>query len=360
MAASVPASRRPRWHSTAPSRARLRCFVLSAALACASCGGEPATTLLSGRALGTSWSVQLAGELDPADGARANEIVQAELDLVDRLMSTYRQDSELSRLNRHAANEPFPVSPETLAVLLASRETGEASGGAFDVTVGPLVDAWGFGPSGPTQTPAAREIVRLRADSGWDKIKIDAAKATVTKASADVRCDLSGSAKGYAVDRVAEALAQAGWMNHMVEIGGEIRVRGRNAEGALWRIGIEKPSSGKRAVQRAVTLDDQAMATSGDYRNYYERDGRRYSHTIDPRTGRPVRHRLASVSVVAEDCLHADARATALMALGEDEGYRAAVEQGWAALLLIRVDGSERIEERATPAFGALFAVGGS
>jgi len=330
-------------------------------LALASCAGEPTTTLLSGRKLGTSWSVKLAGgDPTPDERGRALQITEAELDLVDRLMSTYRQDSELSRLNRHAAAEPFSVSPETLTVLLASRETGEASGGAFDVTVGPLVDAWGFGPSGPTQTPAAEDIERLRADSGWDKIKIDASNATVTKASESVRCDLSGSAKGYAVDRVSQALAQAGWMNHMVEVGGEVRVRGRNADGVPWRIGIEKPSVGPRALQRALPLENQALATSGDYRNYYERDGRRYSHTIDPRNGRPVRHRLASVSVVAADCLYADARATALMALGEDEGYRVAVEQGWAALLLVRSEGAERIEERSTPAFEALFAEGGS
>lgn len=282
-------------------------------------------------------------------------LIQSELQNVNSKMSTYLPSSELSRFNRLQETTPFPVSPEMLEVLLEAQRISAATGGAFDVTVGPLVNAWGFGPEhrGPVW-PEQEEIDRLRSKVGWANIKIDEEASTIRKLDPAIYCDLSAIAKGYAVDRVSETLAAAGFVQHMVEVGGEIRTQGHNASGKPWRIAIERPVSGDRALQRVLPLADLAMATSGDYRNFFEHEGKRFSHTIDPRTGRPAEHSLASVSVVDGTCMQADGYATALMVLGEDEGYRLAVEQDLAALFLVRGD-SETFQERPTPSFEKLF-----
>jgi thiamine biosynthesis lipoprotein len=266
-------------------------------------------------------------------------------------MSTYRDDSELSRFNRFAANEPFPVAPETLEVFRIAREVSDLSGGAFDVTVGPLVAAWGFGATDRVPAPpSAAEITALRARVGFDRIEIDPGAGTLTKTRADVESDLSAIAKGYAVDQVAAALRELGHGNFLVEVGGEVRAGGRRLDGALWRVAIEKPDSALRGIYEVVSLRDVALATSGDYRNYYEVGGRRISHTIDPRTARPIDHTLASVSVLHADAVHADALATALNVLGPEAGYALAEREGLAAYFLVRRD-DEGFVSLETPAF---------
>ena len=178
------------------------------------------------------------------------------------------------------------------------------TGGAFDVTVGPLVDAWGFGPAGPSPTPPSDAVIeRLLATVDFMLIDVDETVPALRKASADVRSDLSAVAKGYAVDRVADLLDAEGHDAYLVEIGGELRTRGHRADGQPWRVGIERPGDGPASLQRVIALSDAALATSGDYRNYIEHDGVRLSHTIDPRTGRPVTHALASVSVIDALCV---------------------------------------------------------
>ncbi len=309
--------------------------------------------------MGTTYTIKVAGaSLNESQQSDLQTAIDEQLHRVNELMSTYLANSELSRFNKSDGSQEFPLSPETLQVFKAAHRIGSLSGGALDVTVGPLVNAWGFGPPGkPAQPPSEAELERLKGLIGWDKITLDESRSAIRKTHPEVYCDLSAVAKGYAVDRVSETLSKLGYVEHMVEVGGEVRARGRNAENQPWRIGVEKPLAGPSGVQRAVPLENCAMATSGDYRNYYEEGGRRVSHEIDPRTARPIEHRLASVSVIADRCLDADGWATALIVLGEDEGYRLAVEQDLAALFLVRAGGS--FEEHATPRFEELMSAAG-
>lgn len=301
----------------------------------------PVVTQLSGKTMGTTWAVKVVGlPCAPQDAQRA---VAAALDGVDQAMSTWKPDSELSRLNRHEGPAPFPLSKATREVLELSLEVSQRSGGAFDVTVGPLVDAWGFGPPGEREPPTEDAIAALREVVGSRHLELS--EAGVTKAQPRVRVDLSAVAKGYGVDRAAAALEALGARRYLVEVGGELRARGLNAEGAPWQVGVERPDPGARAVQRVVPLIDAALATSGDYRNFFERGGRRFSHTIDPRTGRPIEHALASVSVVADTCARADAWATALNVLGPDEGLALARRERLSAWFVSRQADGGLVEE---------------
>ena len=234
----------------------------------------------------------------------------------------------------------------------AAQEISERTGGAYDVTVGPLVNAWGFGAEESRPDLGGEEIAALLERVGFEQLELDAEERTLRRRRADLYVDLSSIAKGYAVDLVAEALAAEGLGDVWVEVGGEVRAAGRNAEGRAWRLGIERPRLEPGALQRILPLADAAVATSGDYRNYRERDGVRFSHIIDPRSGWPIRHRLASVSVVHERCTVADGLATALLVLGPDEGWEMALADDLAVLFLVR-DGDD-FAERMTPRFEAL------
>ena len=309
-----------------------------------------------GSSMGTTFEVKVVASLLPEQQQeQVREAIQDQLQEIDRKMSTYREASEISRLNRSRETVPQPLSRDTLTVLAEALRISRMTGGAFDITVGPLVNAWGFGPPPhPTALPTPAEIERLKLRSGWAKIELDPRTSTIRKREPALYLDLSAIAKGYAVDRLSEVLVEMDLTRHMVELGGEVRTSGRNSGGDPWRIAIEKPVPGGRAFQRILPLENLALATSGDYRNFRRVEGGQVSHTIDPRTGRPVRHELASVSVVATSCMRADGYATALMVLGEDAGYRLAAEQDLAALFLVRTrEGSFR--ERETPAFRRLF-----
>ena len=307
--------------------------------------------------MGTSFAVRVVAEdLGEPRLAALQEAIEGALARVDGRMSTWRPESELSRFNRLRSTEPFPLSADTLAVFRQALEISELTGGAFDVTVAPLVDAWGFGPAGrPEAFPDNAEIERLRGRVGYRRLALDTAASTIRKLQPAVAADLSALAKGYAVDQVADLLRGERIESYLIEVGGEVRTRGRSERGDAWRVGIERPASGAPALQRRFGLRDLALATSGDYRNYYELEGGRISHTIDPRTGRPVTHGLASASVIDPLCVRADALATALEVLGPEDGFALAVENGWAALLIGRQpDGT--LYERETPAFTALTA----
>lgn len=332
---------------------------LGATAALAGCGdwrGPSGATAFEfrGPTMGTAYTVKIAA---PAlsEGARdaARAAVAAALDDVVARMSAYLPDSELSRFNRHDATTPFALSPDTLAVLALAQRVAADTAGAFDVTVAPVVDAWGFGPDKAQRIVADTERAALAPRVGYRMLAIDAAAGTATKARADLRADLSGIAKGYAVDRAAVALEALGVTDFMVEAGGEVRARGRNPDGRPWQIGIEEPDATPQRARYVVPLAGRAMATSGDYRIYFERDGRRYSHEIDPATGQPIAHGLASVSVVAPDCAYADAMATALIVLGPERGYALAERAGLAAYFVVREAGG-RLVERRTTAFAAL------
>lgn len=313
----------------------------------------PGRVVLSGPSMGTTWSVTLA-----ARGRARGELVEARAAIEERLgrvnglMSTWDPDSELSRFNRHASSEPFPISAETLEVLGVAREVSEKTGGAFDVTVRPLVAAWGFGAGAraPGQGPDASELERLRQRVGFRRLELDPVAGTARKLQADLECDLSAIAKGYAVDAVARALEELGWADFLVEVGGELRARGRRPEGGAWRVGIERPAEDRRGAQLVVTLADLSMATSGDYRSEYEEGGERVTHLIDARSGRPVANRLASVTVVHRQAVVADAWATALSVLGPEAGFARAEAEGLGALFLLR-DAAGSFSVRSTPAF---------
>lgn len=312
----------------------------------------PPYTEFSGSTMGTTYSVKVAtADLDEQARKALVEEIESQLDRVDSLMSTFRADSELSRFNRHASRDPFPLSPETIEVFRIAFEVSELTGGAFDITVGPLVAAWGFGatdrmPAPPTE----REQLELGQRVGYQKLVIDLEGSRVSKRDPRIECDLSAIAKGYGVDQVARGISHLGHANYLVEIGGELRARGHKLDGLPWRVGIEQPDAAIRTSRETLVLRDISLATSGDYRDYYEIDGERVSHTIDPRAGQPIRHRLASVSVLHERAVWADALATALNVMGSEEGVSFAESHEIAALFLVRegVDGFRRI---ATPAF---------
>jgi thiamine biosynthesis lipoprotein len=305
--------------------------------------------------MGTHFSVKVVNnELNDGRVATIQSLIENALANVDEKMSTYRSESELSRFNNSQTTAPFLLSAETVEVFQHALDISELTAGAFDVTVGPLVEAWGFGPLGePSAFPSDQDIARLQDQVGYTQLKVDVAASTVSKSNSMLRADLSALAKGYAVDQVTELLDAEGFDSFLVEVGGEVRTMGHSERGDVWRVGIERPGSGSVEVHRLVALQNLSLATSGDYRNYYELDGQRLSHTIDPRTGRPVSHGLTSVSVVEALCVRADAIATALGVLGPDHGFSLAIEQGWAALLIERGKDGE-LHERETPAFAAL------
>jgi thiamine biosynthesis lipoprotein len=315
---------------------------------------SPGQYRFSGDVMGTIYHVTFVA---PTGDARlrqaARDAVDAALAAVDARMSTFRHGSELSQLNRHGAARPFALSPETFGVLGTARRVSEASSGAFDVTAGPLVNAWGFGPARNPRIPSAAERAELRERVGFGLLELDARMGTVRKGHPSMYVDLSGIAKGHGVDRAAQALDALGIASYVIEVGGEVRARGRNVNGGAWRVAVEEPQSGTPRPRRVVSLDAYAMATSGDYRIYFERDGHRYCHEIDPVSASPVAHALTSVTVVAADCASADAFATALMVLGPDKGYALAKSLGMGAYFIERAPHGGLVD-RVTPGFAAL------
>ncbi len=317
-------------------------------------GGERGPLTFGGRSMGTTYKVLVSGVREPRLAA-LSRAARGELDRVEALMSTYRPDSEVSRFNASKeTGASFPISVDTRRVIEAAQRVSEESGGAFDITVRPLVGLWGFGAGAKVDRPSEEQVERARARVGYRQLELT--EAGLGKRLAELEIDLSAIAKGYAVDRVVEVLVDSGVEACLVEVGGEVRIRGEKQPGVPWRIGIEQPTEGgERVAREVVQLRRGAIATSGDYRNFYEEGGVRRSHTIDPRTGKPVVHALASVSVAHELTMLADAYATALSVLGPSEGYRFAVEHGLAAQFLVRGPNGE-FTARSTPEFAQLFS----
>jgi thiamine biosynthesis lipoprotein len=244
---------------------------------------------------------------------------------IDRLMSTWKADSEISRLNRAKPMEWVELSPETYEVLVLAVEVSKQTGGAFDITVGPLVDLWGFGPKSPTvptKVPSDEAIAAAKTAVGHDHIVVDANNKRAYRDAEGVEVDLGGIAKGYAVDRVLKALQDRGVKDALVEIGGETATVGLTETREPWLIGIRHPNLPLPRFLTTIELKDAAIATSGDYFNVYELGGRLYSHIIDPATGKPITNNVCSVTVIAKKCAYADALATGLMVLGPDKGLK--------------------------------------
>lgn len=299
---------------------------------------EPiAESHLTGRTMGTTYNVKFYSEHEVNEQAIQQEIDEL-LVLINQQMSTYDQQSELSRFNQWDSTEPFELSPGTLEVLQEALRLGWLTDGILDVTVGPLVNLWGFGPDArPEKVPAQQTIEEVKAKTGLDKLQLSGNVAV--KSEAGLYVDLSTIAKGYAVDKVAELLEGHQLSVYLVEIGGEMRVAGRKPTGQDWIIAVEKPITTERAVQRLLNIGNNAIATSGDYRNYYEKDGVRYSHLIDPRSGYPISHNLVAVTLVHPSSMTADGLATALNVMGKDEALRVAKENNLDVLLITRENG---------------------
>ena len=317
--------------------------------------GEVQPVALSGETMGAGYHVKylpVEGAPEPGEVQRLIELLLSSL---DSKMSTYKEGTELAEFNRQTSTKPFAVSPETLEALSEAIWIGKRSGGALDVTVLPLVELWGFGKNKGQDTstlPTSEQIKAAQAKLGLDQLVLDPKGLTLTKKNPALQIDFSAIAPGFAADQIAELLDLFELKNHMVEVGGEVRAEGTRGNGEPWRIGIEQPLAEAGKIELVVELKNQSLATSGDYRNYYEKDGKRYSHTLDPKTGRPIDHKLASVSVVTPSCMSADGWATALNVLGEEQGFALAQKEGLAAFFIYR-DG-EGFKTKATPAFLAL------
>ncbi|PCI34951.1 MAG: hypothetical protein COB53_11445 [Elusimicrobia bacterium] len=290
------------------------------------CSSRPSgQAVFTGRTMGTTYTVKLTGiKLSSPEQASLHAAIENRLIDINDRMSTYIPTSELSRFNNHKKSASFPVSDETAFVVKAALEVARKTDGAFDPTVGPLVDLWGFGPeAAPERIPSAAQIKTALAWVGWSFLTVEESPWGLRKKNPRMRVDLSAIAKGYGVDSVAALLVARGIKNFMVEIGGEVFAAGRNARNTPWILGIETPRDhavSGAALSATVAVDGKGLASSGGYRNFYMRGGKRYSHFIDPRSGRPITHRLAAVSVLAPSCMEADAAATAVMVLGEIAG----------------------------------------
>jgi len=324
--------------------------LLLAFLFLAGCSQQKDEIIVStaGMTMGTTYSVKWVD----SDESRVTDIhtqVETALQAVNQSMSTYIDDSELSMFNQMPAQSTIKASDGLFYVLSLAQAISETSNGAFDVTVGPLVNLWGFGPDGRVvKAPAQQEIDDLRNRVGYQTIEINNASQQITKHS-DTYVDLSAIAKGYGVDAVADLLEQQGIKRYLVEIGGELRAAGLKPNQETWRIAIESPASAERSVQRIVHVSDTGIATSGDYRNYFEENGIRYSHTIDPATGKPISHKLASVTVLRPTCAEADALATAFTVMGAKKAMAYAKAQKIDAFFIVKSENG--FKEMMTPGF---------
>ncbi len=311
---------------------------------------------LSGLTMGTGYNIVAVDHSRSIDRNELRAAVDASLSDVMAQMSNWDSQSELSRFNAHRSTGAFDVSPELAGVLRAAQEVHGASDGRFDVTVGPLLDLWGFG-AGKTHgaAPSDAQIADALACCGQSRA-FDVQGTTLRKSIPEAEIYVSAIGKGYGIDRVARALADFGLTDYMVEIGGDLYTAGRNPDGQPWQIGIETPDAFDRGVMRVVGVSGMGMATSGDYRNFFEQDGVRYSHILDATTGRPVTHNTTSVTVMTDNAMLADAWATALLVLGRKRGLEIANDRDMAVLFLERGDAAGDVVTTASDRFTALQA----
>ncbi|MDA0667931.1 MAG: FAD:protein FMN transferase [Planctomycetota bacterium] len=338
-------------------------FGVAMLLACLGCGQESSTTTspstqapvgsvfqLHGDTMGVRWNVTTIGL--NGDLAKLTVALQDAVGQVDEHMSTYKPDSEISRFGMAPANQDFAVSADTAFVVQEAQRISALTKGAFDATVMPLVDLWGFGPAETSPTaPTKEQIAEALSRCGYSNLAFTEEDPRVmVKTTAGLRLDLSAIAKGYGVDAMCAVLDAANHENYLVEVGGELRVKGVSIDGTPWRIGIDTPRDMTlpgTQLQGAIEVGGIAIATSGDYRNYRELNGKRISHIIDPRTGYPVNHGLASVSILAPTCLEADALATACMVLGPEQAMALIERLDGIEIFLIVREGEEFLERKS-------------
>lgn len=320
------------------------------------CERTPQELAISGPTMGTTYSIKVASAPDDVDAHALRVAADQVLDRIDLSMSTYRDDSELSRFNASPSTDWVEVSSDLATVVDYALKVSEESGGTFDITVAPLVAAWGFGKAGePIDLPDASKLAELRTRVGYQKLAARLNPPALRKSAATLQVDLNGIAPGYAVDLMAERLQSLHLKHFMIDIGGEVRAQGRNARGEAWRIAVERPIDAEPEPYAIVSLDNASVTTSGEYRHYYDREGHRYSHTIDPRTGRPVEHSLASVVVIGPTTMYVDAWATVFNVLGTEAGRKLALERAM-PVMFIEAQGTE-LHSVTTPQFDPYVSV---
>ncbi len=331
-------------------KAFLFLFLISGFIACSK-QNVPIEKSLSGSTMGTTYHIKLiAGNV--LNYEKLHQQIDSVLQRVNLQMSTYIDSSEISRFNSFNDTAWFKISKDFYTVLKEGLRISKLTGGAYDITVGPLVNLWGFGPEmHEYQVPDDKQIEERKKIIGYKNLRIKENPFAVKKMIPEIYVDLSSIAKGFGVDKVSEFLDENKIKNYMVEIGGEVRTKGRKGNNDFWRIGIQYPDGSNR-IAKIVKLYNLSMATSGDYYNFFELNGKKYSHTIDPRTGKPVTHNLVSVSVIEPNCMVADGLATALLVLGPVEGFTFALKEKLPVIMFVKEKG--KFVEKFTPDFKSL------
>lgn len=324
---------------------RIGVVIAAAAVLCLLAGcdypqqkAESKSWVLEGKTMGTFWRVSVAG-VDAQRREALQKAVQQQLDADDRELSTWKSDSLLSRFNQYRGSEPWPVSNNMADIVTVALRIGQQTAGAMDITVGPLVNLWGFGPDKqPVKTPDAAQIAAAKALTGLAHLQVinRAGQAYLQKDLPQLYVDLSTVGEGFATDHLARLMEQEGINNYLVSVGGAVLTRGVNGQGRGWQVAIQKPTDQENAVQAVVDLQGHGISTSGSYRNYYELDGKRISHVIDPATGQPIQHKLVSATVIATTALEADGWDTGLMVLGTERAKALALREKLAVYLIYK------------------------
>ncbi|MCG8566462.1 MAG: FAD:protein FMN transferase [Desulfobacterales bacterium] len=330
---------------------KIKSKVLWAAVICLFClapvQGRAKQYTLTGQTMGTFYTVKFISQ-GPVDSHGWQKKIDTRLDEVNQKMSIFRPDSEISKFNASPANQAVRISRDFHHVVKRAQELHQRTQGAWDGTVKPLVDLWGFGTRDRKPAlPPAQAVDQALARMGFSHIRIQ--DQSLTKTRPGITLDLGSIAKGYGVDAIGELLFRGGIKNYLVEIGGELRAHGKNRKGRTWSVGISRPNKkySQQGIFKVITLDNQSVATSGNYRNFYEKDGKTYSHIIDPRTGYPVENQVVSATVIAPDCTLADGLATALMVMPVDQGLAVVKGMDQVECLIIQKIQGEFVESHS-------------
>ncbi|PID59678.1 MAG: FAD:protein FMN transferase ApbE [Ignavibacteriae bacterium] len=309
----------------------------------------------TGTTMGTIYSIKIIEKKEASDLESLKIKIDSLLIQVNLQMSTYIDSSEISQFNMLKDTTWFNVSKDFSLVMNQALRISKLTNGYYDVTVGPLVNLWGFGTDRKTKIiPTDEEINIAKKKIGYNYLKVDTVNFKIKKTNKNLYCDLSSIAKGFGVDKVGEFLEEQGLFNYMVEIGGEVRTKGKNQFSEKWHIGISNPNA--TDLQQVVNLSGESIATSGDYLNYFEKDGIRYSHLINPKTGKPITHNLASVSVIHEECTIADAFATVIDIMGPEKGMELAQKEKLSVFMIVRK--KNKFIELSTKSFEKYFSEG--
>lgn len=333
------------------------CLVSTLVLALSGCDSNPGRVeVLSGPTMGSTYTIKYVFNASTPAADAVGVEVQSILDEVDRQMSTYRLDSDIARFNQSPANSCMQMPQPVLDLAQYGYELSRSSDGAFDLTLAPLLNLWGFGPQARAKhVPSAADIAKAKEQIGYQHVRVVGDQLCK---DADAQVEFNSIAAGYTVDRISERFAQLNIDSYMIEVTGELIAKGHKPDGSPWRIALEQPlGDGQRVIQRVLEIDGYGVNTSGDYRNYFEENGVRFSHTIDPQVGAPISHRLASVTVVDPSALHADGLGTVLLVLGPERGLAFAEERKIAAFFVMR--DSEGFTTQVSSEFSRMFPEGG-